>query len=100
MPSESLMVIEPVRAPVAVGVNVTEIEQFPPAATPPRQLLVSAKSPVAAMLANVNGTVLVFVSTIVCGWLVVPTVCTPKSKDEGASVTPVAAAVRRSVVGV
>ena len=46
----SVMVIEPERVPVAVGVNVTLIVQLPPAATLDPQLLVWAKSPLAVML--------------------------------------------------
>jgi hypothetical protein len=37
--------IVPVRVPDAVGAKVTEMVHFPPAATDPPQLFVSAKSP-------------------------------------------------------
>jgi hypothetical protein len=39
------MLIEAVRLPLAVGVNLTLIVQFPPAATELPQLLLWAKSP-------------------------------------------------------
>jgi hypothetical protein len=45
----SEMVIVPVRAPGAVGVNVTFMAQLAPAATELPQVLVSAKSPLDMM---------------------------------------------------
>jgi hypothetical protein len=48
------MVTEPVRVPIAVGVNVTLIWQFALAATLVPQLLVWAKSPLTAMLLMFN----------------------------------------------
>ena len=45
----SVTVNVPVRVPLAVGVNVTEMEHFAPAATLDPQVLVSAKSPEATM---------------------------------------------------
>src|SRR6476660_4443751 len=44
------MVIEPVRVPSAVGVNVTSMVQLAPAAMAPTQLSVSMKSPLAITL--------------------------------------------------
>src|ERR1700761_7982101 len=56
----------PVRAPVAVGVKTTLIWQLPLSATEEPQLLVCAKSPVAAMLVIAIGEVPVLVSVKVC----------------------------------
>jgi hypothetical protein len=60
---------EPLRAPVADGVNVTLIEQLAPAAKLVPQLFVCAKLvplvPVIAMLVRVNATALVLLSVIV-----------------------------------
>ncbi len=50
----SEMVIAPARAPVAVGVKVTDIVQEVLAGTPFAQVSVSAKSPLALMLVNVS----------------------------------------------
>jgi hypothetical protein len=47
--SLSVTVNVPLRVPVAVGVKVTAIAQLAPAATEEPQLLVWAKSPVAAI---------------------------------------------------
>ena len=62
----SVTVNVPLRAPVAVGVKVTLIVQFAPAATLEPQLLVCAKSPrlvpPIAMLLIVKGPLPVFVS--------------------------------------
>lgn len=79
----SLMVIVPLRAPVAGGVNVTLIVQLAPGATLGLQLLVCAKSPLAAMLVTVNKPVPVFDSVTVCAELVVPTSQLPKAKLMG-----------------
>ena len=69
----SVIVSVPLRAPVAVGVKVTSIAQLLPAATDPLQLLVSAKSPVVAMLVMLKGAVPLFPSVTTCGALVVLT---------------------------
>jgi hypothetical protein len=71
----SVSVSVPVRAPLAVGVNVTLIVQLPPAAIvegESGQLFVCAKSPVLAMPVINKGPVPEFV--IITGWgaLVVP----------------------------
>jgi hypothetical protein len=63
----------PVRVPEAVGVNVTLIVQFPPAAREVPQLSASAKSPVAEILEIVKGAEPVLVSVTVCAALVAPT---------------------------
>ncbi len=70
----SEIVMAPVRVPVAVGVNVTNILQLDSAARLVPQLLVCAKSPLAVMLRLISGSAeLVFVS--VTPWVVlgVPT---------------------------
>lgn len=68
--------IEPVRVPVVVGVNVTISVQLPPlAAREVEQLLVCAKSPVAAPMESVVDRVPVFFTVTDLLALVVPTVC-------------------------
>src|SRR5947199_376563 len=67
----SVMVTAPVRAPVAVGVNVTVMAQFAPAASDAPQVVVRAKSPVAAMPVMLNAALPVFESVTVCAALVV-----------------------------
>ena len=52
--ASSVIVTAPVRVPVAVGVKVTLIVQDEPADTPPPQVLVCAKSPLATMLVIVK----------------------------------------------
>jgi len=71
--ASSVIVRTPLRAPVAVAVKVTLIVQLPPTVTLSPQLLVSAKSPLAAMLERVSGALPVLLS--VTGWdvLLVPT---------------------------
>src|SRR5437588_5051440 len=64
----------PVHVPDAVGVNVTLMLQFPPAASEPPHVLVAAKSPLATMLVIVSAALPVFDSVTVCAALVVPTV--------------------------
>ena len=58
----SEMVIAPARAPVAVGVKVTEIVQEELAGTPLAQVSVSAKSPLALMLVKVSAALPVLVT--------------------------------------
>src|SRR6266404_4036407 len=67
----SVMVIAPVRVPVAVGVNVTLIVQLAPAATEVPQVLVCAYCALAAMLVMLSAALPVFVSVTVCAALVV-----------------------------
>jgi hypothetical protein len=92
----SVIVKVPVRIPVAVGVNVTLIVQFAPAASGVAggvigqavvPVLVSAKSPDAAMEMIVRGPVPVFVSVTVCAALVVFSSWLLKVRVVGASVT-------------
>jgi hypothetical protein len=81
----SVIVIEPVREPVAVGVKVTLTVQFVPAFSVAGQVLVSTKSPLGAMEIVVLSAP-EFVT--VTGWLglVVPTTCEPNVKDAGEGV--------------
>ena len=73
LPLLSLRTTLPVRAPVAVGVKVTVTVQVCPGSIGLGQLLVWAKSPVAAMLAKVSFCVPTFPTVKVCEALVVPT---------------------------
>jgi hypothetical protein len=70
------------RVPAAVGLNVTLMEQFAPAATLPPHVLVCAKSPAFApaieMLAIVSVAVPVLDRFTICTPLVVPTFWLPK----------------------
>jgi hypothetical protein len=90
----SVMVKVPVRGPVTVGVNVTLIVQvFDPAVAgkvagqADVPVLVSAKSPDAAMEMIVRGPVPVFVSVTVCAALIIFSSWLPKVRLVGASVT-------------
>jgi hypothetical protein len=74
----SAMVIEPVRLPAAVGVNVTEIVQLAPIAKVAPQVCVCAKSPDAAIEAMVSTAVPELVKVNVWAELVVPSVCEAK----------------------
>src|SRR5437588_11003734 len=64
----------PVRVPDAVGVNVTLMLQFPPAASEPPHVLLAAKSPLATMLVIVSAALPVFDGVTVCAAWVFPTV--------------------------
>jgi hypothetical protein len=68
----SVNVTAPVRVPVAVGENVTEIVQLPPAARLVAQLLVWAKSPDAPMLLIERTAEPLLVRVITCVALFVP----------------------------
>lgn len=74
------MVIAPARAPVAVGVKVTEIVHvegellFELGATPLAQVSVSAKSPLALMLTKLSIALPLLVTVTTCGLLVAPTI--------------------------
>lgn len=92
----SVMVKVPARAPSAVGVNVTLILQFAPAASVAgligqavAPVLVSAKSLGAGMemVLIVRGPVPVFVSVTICAVLVVFSCWLPKARLVGASIT-------------
>jgi hypothetical protein len=67
----SVMVRVPVRAPVAVGVKVTEMEQVPPIARVEPQVWVCAKSPEAAIEVILSAAVPELVSVTFCIALVV-----------------------------
>jgi hypothetical protein len=68
----SLMVMEPVRLPAAVGVNVTLMVQLAPTAKLAPQVLSCAKSPVATMLVIIKAAEPVLLNVTACGALVVP----------------------------
>ena len=70
----------PLTLPVVLGVRVTLIVQFAPAARVEPQLLVSAKFALAAILAIVSVAVPELVSVMGRGWLAVPTTSSPKVK--------------------
>ena len=90
----SEMLREPLRAPLAVGANVTLAEQVWPGLsrllTAP-QVLVWRKSPLVVMLVMVSVAVPVLVMVTVWGLLVVPTNWLENDRVVGASVTAVPA---------
>ena len=73
----SVMVTDAARDPAAVGLKVTLMEQFAPAATLGPHVLVSEKSPlfvpVMAMLEIVSGAPPVLVKLTICAVLLLPT---------------------------
>ena len=69
----SVIVTAPVRVPEAVGVKMALRAQCVPAATELPQVLVWAKSPLAAMLVTLNVALPVFDRVTACGELAVPT---------------------------
>src|SRR6185312_12106751 len=75
----SVSVSAPERMPVTVGVNVTVIAQLAWAASDAPQVLVAAKSPVAAMPVNESAAVVLLVTVTVCVALAVFTTWPPKS---------------------
>ena len=83
----SVIVIAPVRVPVVVGLKVTEIMQFPPAATELPQVLVWAKSPLAAILVMLNVELPVFVSVTFWAGVVLLTYIEPKFRLVGDRLT-------------
>jgi hypothetical protein len=83
----SVTVSVPVRVPDAVGVKITLMTQLVPGAMLAVQLLVWAKSPLAAMLDKVSVPVPELVSMTVWPALGVPTVWLVKVRLEGASDT-------------
>jgi hypothetical protein len=92
----SLIVTAPVRVPVAVGVNLTLILQLDPAASDEPHVVVSEKSPLAAMLVMVSDALPEFVSVTVCAVLVVPTVM-PPPEATNVAMTDVRASVAEAV---
>jgi hypothetical protein len=83
----SVMVTAPLSAPVAVGVNVTEITHFFPGKTELPQVLISAKGALATMLLIVSVAVPVLVRLTFFAAVVLPTATLPKLRDVGESVT-------------
>lgn len=83
--ASSVIVSAPVRVPAAVGVNVTFTVHWAPAASVEAQLLVSAKSPDAAILEISRIASPVLDSVTVCAELVEDTCCAAKVKEEGES---------------
>jgi hypothetical protein len=78
----SVMLRVPVRLPDAVGVNVTLMVQFAPAATELPQVLVWAKSPLAETLVRFSEALPVLESVTDCAALVVPTIWPAKVSEE------------------
>src|SRR5579864_1229983 len=70
--ASSTITMPPLRAPGAVGVNVTERVQLPAADTLFPQLSVSAKSPLVEIDEIESGALPMFRTTAVWGWLLVP----------------------------
>lgn len=85
------MVTDAVRDPLAVGLNVTLIEQFAPAATLVPHVVVWEKSllfaPVTAMELIVSGAFPLLLSATCCAALVVPTACVMNVSEAGARAT-------------
>ena len=97
----SVMVIVPVCVPVAVGVNLTLIEQFAPAASVAPQVVVSAYCALATMLLIVSEAAPEFVNVTDCAALVVFKAWLPNVKLVGDRFTPgaVPVPVRFTVCG-
>ena len=97
----SVMVITPVRVPLAVGVNVTAIVHVPEAAigVEIEQIVPAfrAKSPLAARAMMVSELVPVLVTVTDCAAAVVPTTVLPKVRLEGATDIPAAVPLPVSV---
>jgi hypothetical protein len=91
----SVMERLPLRAPVAVGVNVTAMLHVSPAGSVEAHVLVSAKSPEAAMLEIAKAAVPEFFRVIDCAALATPSAWLPNSSCAGvtdmpgAGITPV-----------
>src|SRR5258708_19868731 len=83
----SVMLRVPVRLPDAVGVNVTLMVQFAPAATELPQVLVWAKSPLAETPVRFSEALPVLESVTDCAALVVPTVWPAKASEEAERLT-------------
>jgi hypothetical protein len=83
----SVTVSVPGWLPVAVGVNVTLMAHWPPAAIEAAQVLVCAYGALAAMLVSESEAVPEFVSVMVCAALVVLIAWFPNARLVGASVT-------------
>lgn len=81
-----MIVNVPVRLPAAVGVKIIEIVQLAPTATLVPQLVVSEKSPDAAIELSASAAVPELVSVTACAALVVPVVCDAKVRLIGEKV--------------
>ena len=81
--ASSLTVTEPLKAPGADGVKVTDIEQLPAAGTLDPQLSVSAKLAVLAIVAIVNEALPILRRRTDCGWLVEPICTGVNCKEKG-----------------
>ena len=79
----SVTVIEPVREPVAVGVNVTLIVHDELAARLEPQVLVWEKSPLMVMLEIVRVALPGLLRVTLCGLLLVPKACEENTRDVG-----------------
>ena len=71
--ASSVTVIDPVLIKGAVGAKVILIVHVSPAASEVPQVSVSAKSPLAEMLAMFSGVFLSFVKVVICAALLLPT---------------------------
>jgi hypothetical protein len=85
--ASSLIVMDPVRKPAVVGVNVTESVQVPLAGTLVPQVLFCEKSPAAKMDETDSVVFPRFCKETCCGALVDPTVCAAKDSEVGAKET-------------
>ena len=85
--ASSVIVMAPVRGPVAVGVNFTLMVHLPMAGTLVPQVLVSVKSPLGTILVIVKTVVWLLLSLRVFAALVVKTACAANVKEVGARVT-------------
>ena len=98
----SLIVIPPVRVPLATGVKFTAIMQLPPATTgvDVEQVVLGsrAKSPLEVKELMFSGLLPVLVIVTDCAAAVVPTTVLPKVRLEGLRETPATAPVPLSVI--
>jgi hypothetical protein len=76
-------VTDPVRVPLAVGLNVTLIVQLAPAARLDPHVFVCAKSPLATIELIAAAAFPVFCTVTVCAALVAPTVVLPNVRLDG-----------------
>jgi hypothetical protein len=88
VPALSVSASVPLPLPASMGENVTLIAQLAPTATEPPQLLVSAKGPDRVILRGLSAALPVLVSVIICGALLVETVCAGKFTLAGERPTP------------
>lgn len=77
----------PLRGPVVVGLEVTLIVQLAPPASDAPQLFDSPKPTLAVMLVIPSVVEPMFVTLTSCGLLVVPTICPPKLRLAGDTLT-------------